>query len=149
MAAKLNPSKPIPPRPGGGSRHERYCQLRAEGKSGNDAYEEAGFKRNKGNASRLERQPHITARIKYLQDQAAKKTVTTVEDIAHQLDDDRTFARDNRAASAAVQATMGKAKVLGLIVDRHVLGMKRIDDMNEQELRALLGILEAQKPDDA
>ncbi len=41
-----------------------------------------------------------------------------------------------------VSASMGKAKVNGLLIDRHLVGMKRIEDMNEPELRALLGIME-------
>ncbi len=30
----------------------------------------------------------------------------------------------------------------GLLVDKHLVGMKRIEDMNENELRTLLGIME-------
>ncbi len=41
-----------------------------------------------------------------------------------------------------VSASMGKAKVNGLLVDKHLVGMKRIEDMNENELRALLGVME-------
>ena len=34
---------------------------------------------------------------------------------------------------------MGKAKVLGLIVQRHLVAMKRLEDMTEDELRFVLG----------
>lgn len=61
----------------------------------------------------------MAARVSELQGKAAERTVITVEDIARQLDEDRTFARENGAAAAAVSATMGKAKVLGLIVEKH------------------------------
>ena len=41
-----------------------------------------------------------------------------------------------------VSASMGKAKVNGLLVDKRLVGMKRIEDMSESELRILLGIME-------
>lgn len=60
----------------------------------------------------------IRARVEEILSRAAAKTETTIADIARQLDEDRQFARSCNSASAMVAATMGKAKVLGLIVDR-------------------------------
>lgn len=94
--------------------------------------------------SRLLSNDKVAAQIKRMQAKAAERAIVTVQDIADQLDDDRKFARENKSSSAAVQATMGKAKVLGLIIDKHVVGMKRIEDMNENELRAVLGAIEEQ-----
>lgn len=126
-------------------RHERFSQLLFEGKTQDEAYEKAGYKPSAPNAARLTRNDKVQARLAFLQSQAAERAVVTVEDIATQLDEDRTFARNRKAPSAMVQATMGKAKVLGLIINRHIVGAKRIEDMNEFELRALLGVLEADK----
>lgn len=127
------------------ARHERFAQGLTAGKTADQAYVDAGFKRNDGNAARLKGNDRIKARVEELQHKAAERAVTTVEDIARQLDDDRGVARKNKQGSAMVSATMGKAKVLGLIVDKHLVGVKRVEDMNEHELRALLGVVG--KPD--
>lgn len=99
-------------------RHEAFAQALAKGKSAAEAYVLAGYKPNDGNAIRLKGNERVAARLAELQGKAAERAVLTAEDIAKQLDEDRTFARENGAAAAAVSATMGKAKVLGLIVDR-------------------------------
>jgi len=100
------------------ARHEAFAQGLAKQKTIDDAYASAGFKPNRGNASRLKANESIAARVAELQAKAAERTIVTVEDIAKQLDEDRQFARENGAAAAAVTATMGKAKVLGLIVEK-------------------------------
>jgi phage terminase small subunit len=53
-----------------------------------------------------------------LKARAAEKVIVTVADIAQQLDEDREFARKLNVPAAAVSATMGKAKVLGLLEDK-------------------------------
>lgn len=100
------------------ARHERFAQELAKGKSAAAAYEAAGYKGDRTAASRLSTNVNVRERLAELQGKAAEKAVVTVEDIARQLDEDRAFARTNGAASAMVAATMGKAKVLGLIVEK-------------------------------
>jgi len=100
------------------ARHERFAQELAKGKSQAEAYEAAGYEPSEPNASRLTRNDKVSARLAELKTAAAERTVFTLADMAGQLDEDRTFARGLNAASAAVQASMGKAKVLGLIVDK-------------------------------
>lgn len=100
------------------SRHEAFAQALAKGKTATDAYTDAGYKGDRTAASRLSTNVNIAARVAELQGRAAAKAVVTIEDIARQLDEDRQFARDVGSASASVAATMGKAKVLGLIVEK-------------------------------
>jgi phage terminase small subunit len=47
-------------------RHERFCQLRIEGKTIDQAYIDAGFKANRSNAARLNANDHIQARMEEL-----------------------------------------------------------------------------------
>lgn len=100
------------------ARHERFAQELAKGKSKYGAYAAAGYEPDRGAATRLSANVSIANRVAELKARAAEKTVVTVADIAQQLDEDREFARELESPSAAVTATMGKAKVLGLIVDR-------------------------------
>jgi phage terminase small subunit len=100
------------------ARHERFAQELAKGKSQVDAYATAGFKPNESHASRLVANGKVADRVRELKERAAAKTVVTVADIAQQLDEDRQFARELKQAAAAVSASMGKAKVLGLLEDK-------------------------------
>lgn len=103
------------------ARHEKFAQELAKGKSQVDAYALAGFKANESHASRLVANGKVAARVGELKERAAEKAAVTVADIAAQLDEDREFARQLEAPAAAVSATMGKAKVLGLIVEKRDL----------------------------
>lgn len=103
------------------ARHERFAQELAKGKSASEAYVEAGYSANDGNAIRLKGNEKVQARVSEIQERAADRVVVTIDDIARQLDEDRAFARQAGSAAAAVAATMGKAKVLGLIVDKQAL----------------------------
>ena len=121
------------------ARQEAFARNLAEQMTEDEAYTKAGYKADRSNASKLTAKHHIQARVAFLQGLAAERTVTTIEDITRQLDVDHALAVANKQASAAVSATMGKAKVLGLIINRHLVGMKRLEDMNEDELRFVLG----------
>jgi phage terminase small subunit len=103
------------------ARHERFAQALAKGKTQIEAHASAGYKSHDQNAARMIGNERIKARVAELQERAAEKTVCTVADIAAQLDEDRKFARQLDNPAAAISATMGKAKVLGLIVDKSEL----------------------------
>lgn len=100
------------------ARHERFAQELAKGSSATAAYAAAGYEPSEQNASRLTRNDKVAARVIELKERAAEKAVLTAADIAKQLDEDRAFAKSCGVPAAMVSATMGKAKVLGLIVDK-------------------------------
>jgi hypothetical protein len=103
------------------TRHEAFAQALTKGMSATAAYESAGYKRNEGSAGRLHRNAQVRARLAELQQRAADATVTNVEDIVRQLQADHALAHRQGQPAAAVSATMGIAKVLGLIVDKREL----------------------------
>lgn len=100
------------------ARHEKFAQELAKGKSKVGAYKAAGFTGDRTAACRLSTSANIKRRVAELKAKAAEKVIVSVADIAQQLDEDREFARELESPSAAVSATMGKAKVLGLLEDR-------------------------------
>ena len=78
----------------------------------------------------------ITARVLELQHRGAARAEVTVASLVHELDEARTEALRLGQASAAVAATMGKAKITGQIVDRTEIGRPgEFDSMTEDELR--------------
>lgn len=101
------------------ARHERFAQELAKGASQVEAYEKAGYKPNDGHAARLAGNGRVKDRVAEIQGKAAERAEITIYDIAAQLDEDRLFARELEAPGPAITATMGKAKVLGLLPDRH------------------------------
>lgn len=120
------------------AKHERFAVELSKGKAADEAYVIAGYKENRGNAATLKAKQYILSRVLELQSRAAEKAVVTIQDIATQLDEDRAFAKTCKSASAMVAATLGKAKVLGLVVDKSELsgpggGPIKTEDMNARD----------------
>ncbi len=124
------------------ARHERFAQNLVKGMSATEAYEKAGYKPNDQNAARMTRNDEVRNRIAELQNRAAEKTGYTIVKATAELEEARQLAATEKNPAAMVSASMGKAKLHGLLVDKHLVGMKRIEDMNETELRTLLGVME-------
>lgn len=98
-------------------RHEIFAQALAKGETADDAYVLAGFKANRHNAAALARKQHISTRVAELQTKVAAKVEITVESLAGELEEARALALVEKQSSAAVSATMGKAKLFGLGVE--------------------------------
>jgi phage terminase small subunit len=99
-------------------RHERFAQALFQGETADEAYVEAGFKANRGNACRLKANESIAARLAELQSEAAKDATVTVESLLRELEAARNQASNLNQLGAATQAIMGKAKIAGLLVQR-------------------------------
>jgi hypothetical protein len=117
-------------RVGGGFRRE-YCWRCASwapcsacscsrGESASEAYINAGFKGDHGNASRLAASPR--ARIAELQGEVSKDTKITVQSLIAELEEARLKATSLRQLGASVRAIEAKAKISGLLVQRVEIG---------------------------
>ncbi|RWN51944.1 terminase small subunit [Mesorhizobium sp.] len=103
-------------------RQERFCLGLAEGLPQSRAYIEAGY-RARGNAAEVEaskmvRLPKVAARIAELQAEAARRSEITVNDLVADLSIMFKLALATKNPAAGVSAVLGKAKLLGLIVDK-------------------------------
>lgn len=102
-------------------RHERFAQARAEGKTADEAYADAGYSPHRGNAARMSANESIAARVAELQEGAARMTETTVAGLTADLFRIAKAAEDLKEApglSVARAALMDIAKLNGLVVDR-------------------------------
>lgn len=125
---------PILPNP----RHESFAHYRAKGKTVDEAYQLAGFKPHRGNAHRLSTNESVRRRIEELQEKVAKKVEVTVESLALELEEARALALGEKQTSAAVSATMGKAKLFGLGVEnRRMSGSVQIITLTAKDLDGL------------
>jgi len=120
------------------ARHEAFAQALAKGKSAVDAYVEAGYKPNRSHASRLVANGNIADRVTELQKKVAKKVEVTVESLAGELEQARKIAIGEKQTSAAVQATMGKAKLFGLGSEhRRISGSLQLMTLTPDMIRSL------------
>ena len=129
------------------SKHERFAQALAAGKTAVDAYEWAGYRRNRGHASTLRKNPGLLKRVDEILEsrgqiqgrgalaaiERARLSKTTVIEM---LLADRELARRNGQSSAAIRATELLGKELGMFVERaahrHSFE-KRYSDMSPEE----------------
>lgn len=129
-------------------RHEAFAQLLASGKSADAAYVEAGYKENRHNAAALAREQHISTRVSEILSKVAKRAEITIHSLADELEDARAMAMAEKQTSAAVAATMGKAKLFGLIIEKkqhsganggpiQTVALDRLKDMSPEELKIL------------
>ena len=106
MAALRNPKR------------EAFARARAEGKGLAELYAGAGYQAHAGNAHRLSKNEKVCARILEIQNQTAQRTVTTIEDMIEQIDEDRRFARERGHSAVALAASATKAKLMGFAAER-------------------------------
>lgn len=103
-------------------RHELFARALAEGKSHFDAHREAGYKPNRGNASKLAAQQEIQDRVKQITTFTAMRTETsgsvTLESLIQEAGEIQRLASEAAQYSAATSALTAKAKLAGLWIER-------------------------------
>src|SRR5215467_8515837 len=91
------------------------------------------------NANRLLKNAKVKARLQEIAAMAAKRHEISEDSLLEELEQARLAALENQQASAAVAATMGKAKLTGMLVERKETGKPGdFDHMSIEELRAFL-----------
>ena len=98
-----------------------------------------GRVRHNGRLMSPNNHPVVMDRLVNLRAEANREAVVTIHTIVAKLDRAYDLAEKEGNPSAMIQAAMGIAKALGLIVDRKHRVMKPIDQWTEEECRALLG----------
>ena len=105
-------------------KQEKFCQVYIETGNASEAYRQAynteKMKPESVNSKgyQLLQQVQITARLDELRAEHKKRHEITVDTLVAELEEARKMAFETEKAAAAVQATMGKAKLLGLVVDK-------------------------------
>ena len=120
------------------ARHERFAQELAKGKTATEAYTAAGYIGDRTAASRLSTNVNVSARITEIQSKTVKKAEITVQSLADELEEARAMALKEGQTSAAVSATMGKAKLFGLGVDnKRVSGTFQVVNLTHEQIGKL------------
>jgi phage terminase small subunit len=100
------------------AKHERFAQEVAKGKTATEAYVLAGYKESRAAASRLSTNVDIQARTAELLNRGAERAECTVASLIAELEEARGIARKIEQPASMVAASMGKAKLSGLLADR-------------------------------
>ena len=96
----------------------RLADPSTEGRSADEAYEVAGYERNRSHASRLVAKGSIRGRVGELQDAAAAETEITIRSLIEEAADIQKRATQAGQHSAAIAALIAKAKLAGRWVER-------------------------------
>lgn len=106
-------------------KQEAFCLAYVETGNASEAYRSAyqvrpGTKPESVNVSacKLLADPKVSLRVDELKAALVERHGVTVDDIAALLREDRKFARECATPAAAVSATMGLAKLYGLLTDK-------------------------------
>lgn len=118
---------------------EIYARLIVEGKSQHQAYLEAYPKSNGWlassvdcEASKLASNTKVIQRINELRSQLDIKSIETVEKLICELNQVLSISFETKQIAPAVSAIMGKAKLLGLVVDK--VETKNLTSLTEENL---------------
>ena len=105
-------------------KQEKFCQVYIETGNASEAYRQA-YNAEKmrpdtvnNKAYGLLQKGGIRARLDELRAEHKKRHEITVDTLVAELEEARKLAFETDKAAAAVSATMGKAKLLGLVVDK-------------------------------
>ncbi len=142
------------------SRHEKFAQALAKGATATEAYASAGYKGDRTAASRLSTNVNVAQRVAELQGRAAKRAEVTMESLLIELEEARSLALAEKQSSAAVSATLGKAKLTGLIVEKRehtgrnggpiqTVDLSKLSGDALDQLEAIFGPLAGPSDDDA
>jgi phage terminase small subunit len=120
-------------------RREKFCRFIVQGQPQQQAYENAGYSCFKGvsvAASRLLKSVSVQKRIGELQREAARRAAVTAELILRELEEARLAAMESGQYGAAVAASLGRARVAGLLVDQ-----KQVDIVYHKPVKEVLSPL--------
>ncbi|MFB8927123.1 terminase small subunit [Xanthomonas arboricola pv. juglandis] len=151
------PKKKLKPKaraaPGLTQKQQRFVVEYLKDQNATQAAIRAGYSEGtaKQQGSRLLTNADIAAEVNKGQRRVAKKAEVTVDTLAAELDEARRAAMKKNQSSAAVQATMGKAKLYGLGVEhRRLSGTLQVVNVTIEDLKGLtkdeLDVLEAALP---
>jgi hypothetical protein len=128
-------------------RQERFAQLVKQGIPPYRAYPLAGYQFDHAHPYRLAENGRVKARIAELHHAFQVKSRVTLQTITEKLDEDRAFARECGQAGAALNATVMKAKLHGLMIDRAERGEAGAFD-RLQSADDVLALIRAELGDD-
>jgi len=123
-------------------KHELFAQALARGENATKAYQSAGFKGSRANASRLRANSNVTARVREICGLAAAGAKITLEGLLDELEHARQRADSLGQLSASVRAISEKARLAGLVVERQEVKVVSDEYEPTSPAEVLAGVVE-------
>ena len=126
-------------------KQEKFCMVYVETGNASEAYRQAYNAENMSNeaigveACRLLDNPSVSLKVKELKSGHIKRHELTIDDLVSELEEARQAALSAMVvqSSASVAATMGKAKLLGLVVDKTDIKLTNAKELTNEQLAAI------------
>lgn len=118
-------------------RHEAFAQALARGVMADEAYASAGFKPDRGNASRLTAKDSIKTRVDELRARASASLEISLQWLLERTEEARQGAMNAGQHSAAVSAIKELGILSGLRVEKREHLSRTPDQMSDAELMAI------------
>lgn len=133
-------------------RHERFAQALAAGKTADEAYQEAGYAPNRGNAIRLKTNESVAKRVEELKSRIADGVVLSRQWVIERLVENAERAMQVEAVkdssgkptgeyryegSVANRALELLGKEIGMFVDRKEIRTGKLADLSDDELATI------------
>ena len=116
-------------------RQEKFCQVYMETGDASEAYRQSYSTENM-KPQTVNRNAHaqlsnnkISARVDQLKQRHMARHDVTIDSLVSELEQARQLAIDTGKAAAMVQASMGKAKLLGLVVEKQEHDIKSVPNV--------------------
>lgn len=126
-------------------KQEAFCRAYVETGNASEAYRQS-YSASKMKqeaiaieACRLLDNPNVTLMVAELQQSLVKRHEVTVDSLMRELEEARIAAMGavNPQSAAAVAATMGKAKLAGLLIDKVEAKVNNLSEVRDDELAAI------------
>jgi phage terminase small subunit len=124
-------------------KQEKFAQKYIELGNAAEAYREAYDAENmkpvtvRRKAAELLEHGIVSARIRAMREALQERHMVTLDSITRELEESRKLATADRQHSAAINASLGKAKLHGLIVDKNELSGRLSVTNHEEALKQL------------
>lgn len=130
-------------------KQEKFCMVYIETGNASEAYRQAYNCKNmsanaiKNEAYKMLESPDISLTVENLKKEHSNRHKLTVDDLVKELEEARQAALNAETvqSSAAVGATMGKAKLLGLVVDKvdakGIFKVTNVQELTDEQLAAI------------
>ncbi len=126
-------------------RHELFCRGLVAGKTADQAYQDGGYKASRAHASRLAAKGNIRQRVSELHQSVAQAATVDRAWVFQQMRDlyEKTTAAPADGPTWSPATAKGLldmfGKEMGMFIDRKIIGIKRLEDMGDDELRQIAG----------
>ena len=126
-------------------KQEKFCMVYVETGNASEAYRQAYNAENMTQeviavkACELMKNGNVSVKVKELKSGHTKRHELTIDDLVKQLEEARQVALtlENPQCSAAISATMGTAKLLGLVVDKTDIKLTNAKELTNEQLAAI------------